>query len=104
MANEINPHNLMVQMRAMAARAQGVETVQPSATEDFTQLLRSAIERVNTNQQHAGKMTAAFERGEDVSLGDVMVSVQKANVSFQAALHVRNRLVAAYQDVMNMPI
>ena len=49
-------------------------------------------------------MTEAFETGAaNISLADVMVSTQKANVSFQAMLQVRNKLVEAYKDVMNMP-
>ena len=50
-------------------------------------------------------MTEAFETGAtNISLADVMVATQKANVSFQAMLQVRNKLVEAYQDVMNMPM
>jgi flagellar hook-basal body complex protein FliE len=50
-------------------------------------------------------MVEAFEAGAaNISLADVMVSTQKASVSFQAMLQVRNKLVEAYQDVMNMPM
>jgi flagellar hook-basal body complex protein FliE len=45
-----------------------------------------------------------FEMGKPgIALNDVMVDLQKANVAFQTGLQVRNRLVAAYQEVMNMP-
>jgi flagellar hook-basal body complex protein FliE len=47
----------------------------------------------------------AFESGDaNVSLAEVMVASQKASVSFQAMLQVRNKLVEAYKDVMNMPM
>jgi flagellar hook-basal body complex protein FliE len=50
-------------------------------------------------------MTKAFETGaSDIKLADVMVATQKASVSFQAMLQVRNKLVEAYKDVMNMPM
>ena len=37
-----------------------------------------------------------------MNLQDVMISMQKANISFQTVVQVRNRVVAAYQDMMNM--
>ena len=52
----------------------------------------------------AGKATA-FEMGDpNVNLSEVMVAIQKANVSFQAMTQVRNNLVSAYKDIMNMPV
>lgn len=105
----INADAVLARMRALASQAngieqRGIETAQPPAT-DFSQLLSKAIDTVNEHQQEAGRMTASFERGEaGVDLAEVMVSIQKANIAFQAATQVRNRLVSAYQDVMNMPI
>jgi flagellar hook-basal body complex protein FliE len=50
-------------------------------------------------------MSDAFVKGEpNVDLTEVMVAVQKASLSFQAMTQVRNKLVQAYQDVMNMPV
>ena len=72
---------------------------------DFSALLKQSIDTVNENQQTAGKMARAFETGEsDANLAEVMVALQKAGVSFQAMVQVRNKLVEAYQDVMNMPM
>ena len=54
---------------------------------------------------HAGGMAQAFEMGaEGVDLADVMVSLQKADISFRALTEVRNNLVSAYQEIMNMPV
>ncbi|MGE0484872.1 MAG: flagellar hook-basal body complex protein FliE [Gammaproteobacteria bacterium] len=103
----INADAVLARMRALAAQAQGVETraTAPAATTDFTALLRNAIDTVNTNQQRAAALSTSFERGDPgVELSDVMISIQKANISFQAATQVRNRLVSAYQDIMNMPL
>ncbi len=105
--NEINTESLLVQMRAMAARAQGSEMAGQEAAgrTDFSNLLRAAVDRVNDNQQAASRLAMAFEKGApDVDLAEVMIAMQKASLSFQAATQVRNRLVSAYQDVMNMPI
>jgi flagellar hook-basal body complex protein FliE len=104
----VHAQQLLAQMRALAAQARGVEaTPAPAATDpaSFTALMRQAIEHVNANQQQAQRLSTAFEKGEPgVDLGEVMVSLQKANLAFQAATQVRNRLVSAYQDIMNMPL
>jgi flagellar hook-basal body complex protein FliE len=72
---------------------------------NFQEIFSNALSQVNELQLNAGSMTEKFERGEPgIELSDVMMAVQKANVSFEAVLQVRNRLVSAYQEIMNMPI
>ncbi|BBL34318.1 Flagellar hook-basal body complex protein FliE [Nitrosomonas stercoris] len=72
---------------------------------DFGQLLKSAVDQANTVQQTADQLSQEFIRGnQDVELHDVMISLQKANVSFQSMIQVRNRLVTAYQEIMNMQV
>jgi flagellar hook-basal body complex protein FliE len=105
--NEIDPNALLVQMRAMAARAGGMQPTSEADKPDgdFKVLLRQAVDNVNEQQQSAGRLAEAFERGDpNVDIAEVMIALQKANVSFQAITQVRNRLVSAYQDIMNMPI
>lgn len=71
----------------------------------FGELFQQAIGSVNATQQQASQMATAFEQGDPrVSLAQVMVASQKASVSFQALTQVRNHLVDAYKDIMNMPI
>jgi flagellar hook-basal body complex protein FliE len=101
-------NDVLAQMRAMAAAAQN-QPVKPAATApggvDFGGLVANAIRGVNNQQQQAEKLATAFELGDPkVSLADVMLQMQKANISFQAMTQVRNKLVQAYQDVMSMPI
>ena len=96
------------QMRALATeiRAPGLATppAGPGATH-FGELLRQSIDSVSTQQTAAQSLATRFESGPaDVSVAEVMVSMQKASLSFQAMTEVRNRLVEAYQQVMNMPI
>ena len=105
--NEIDPNTLLVQMRAMAAKAGGVESARPAEKPDgdFKTLLHQALDHVNEQKMTADRLTDAFERGDpDIDVAEVMIALQKANVSFQAITQVRNRLVSAYQDIMNMPI
>lgn len=107
---------LLAQMRTMKAQVEAARTpleagrinplqdqgVQPAT---FGELLGQAVNNVNALQQGSSALAARYERGEPgVSLEQVMVASQKASVSFQALTQVRNRLVEAYQDVMNMPI
>jgi flagellar hook-basal body complex protein FliE len=103
--NEINVNQVLTQMRIMSLQAANRPVQEAAAGADFSALLQQSIATVNDTQQHAGKMVEAFEMGApNVSLAQVMVETQKANVSFQAMLQVRNKLVDAYKDVMNMPM
>ncbi|MGH8261756.1 MAG: flagellar hook-basal body complex protein FliE [Steroidobacteraceae bacterium] len=72
----------------------------PSA---FATLLKTGIDQVNQAQQKASDLATQFQRGTPgVDLPKVMIEMQKATVSFRALTEVRNRLVSAYQEIMNM--
>ena len=74
-----------------------------SAPSEFASLLKRGIDAVNRSEQRANTLADAFSRGTPgVSLPQVMVQMDKASVSFQALTEVRNRLITAYQDIMNM--
>ena len=103
--SDMNVNQVLAQMRAMSLQAAGSPIQETGGNPDFSALLQQSITAVNDTQQSAGKMTEAFETGaSNISLADVMVANQKASVSFQAMLQVRNKLVEAYKDVMNMPM
>lgn len=72
---------------------------------DFSAVLKNSLDQVNNTQQHAAKLARDFELGApEANLTEAMITMQKASISFQYTLQVRNKLVAAYQDVMNMPV
>lgn len=113
-------NNVLAQMRQLKAQAQ-VQPVNPGLDiksglgtdavsgikqgPEFSTMFKSAINSVNETQQTAKVMVTAYEQGDPgVSLSQVMVASQKASVSFEALTQVRNKLVEAYQSVMNMPI
>ena len=76
-----------------------------SGPSEFASLLSKGIDQVNQSQQRADQLSTAFQRGEPgVELSQVMVEMQKANVAFRAVTEVRNRLVSAYQEIMNMQV
>ncbi|MFO1413510.1 MAG: flagellar hook-basal body complex protein FliE [Burkholderiales bacterium] len=72
---------------------------------DFASTLAKAIGEVDNAQKSASTMAEQFQLGaKGVTLEDTMVSLQKANISFQAMVQVRNKVVAAYSEIMNMQI
>jgi len=81
----------------------GVSSSTPAVP--FAQLLKQGVDAVNSTEQRADALSSAWERGDPgVNLAQVMVETEKASVSFQALAQVRNRLISAYQDIMNMSI
>ncbi|BBL70232.1 flagellar hook-basal body complex protein FliE [Methylogaea oryzae] len=95
---------VLAQMRVLRDQASGPAAEAGNGV-DFSALLKQSVDQVNEVQQQAGKLAESFEAGQtDASLAEVMVSLQKANVSFQGMVQVRNKLVDAYKDVMNMSI
>ena len=67
--------------------------------------MKSAIDQVSQVQQSAHQMTQDFASGSsNINLQDVMINLQKANLSFQQMVQVRNKLVSAYHDIMNMQV
>ncbi len=100
--------NILQQLQAASALASG--TKKPSdASEitnvDFSEKLKAAVDQVNNSHLTANKLSAQFVSGEsNVDLHEVMISLQKANVSFQSMVQVRNKLVTAYQEIMNMQV
>jgi flagellar hook-basal body complex protein FliE len=71
----------------------------------FAAVLQQGLDAVNATQAQAADLAARFERGEpNLELSQVMLESQKASVAFRATVEVRNRLVNAYQEIMNMPI
>jgi flagellar hook-basal body complex protein FliE len=70
----------------------------------FGATLTKAVQTVNAQQAKASELTAAYERGETHDIVSVMVERQKASLGFEATLQVRNKLLSAYRDIMNMPV
>lgn len=105
----INVDQVLSEMRRITSVAQGgiSEAGAPAAIKggDFSTILEQSINKVNETQKTAGAMANSFSAGNtDADLGQVMVALQKASVSFQAMTQVRNKLVSAYQEVMSMQV
>jgi len=96
------------QMRSVrvAAGSDGVNLpTRLEAPVDFSNLLKESLTEVSKVQKASGDLSLAYASGDDsVDLVDVMVTMQKASLSFEAVVQVRNKVLSAYQEVMNMSI
>ncbi|PXX46741.1 flagellar hook-basal body complex protein FliE [Undibacterium pigrum] len=103
---------MVAQLKATAAKMEASAGLGVSQTEnpapgrlDFAEALKASLDSVNQAQTKSQQLGQQFAMGDDkVSLSDVMISMQKSSISFQTAVQVRNKLVSAYHDIMNMQI
>lgn len=100
----MNVEQVLNQMRILSQN-----NILPATSEadrpDFSQLLSDSINKVNELQQESKEMKTAFEMGNpDIDIPEVMIAVQKASLSFEAITEIRNKLLSAYQEVMNMQV
>lgn len=108
--------SMLAQMKAAAQRPQvgdvsglkNATSLQKSEQTDkvnFSDALKASLNQVNQSQRTSENISKNFVLGDDsVSLSDVMIAGQKSNIAFQATVQVRNKLVSAYQDIMNMQV
>jgi flagellar hook-basal body complex protein FliE len=80
----------------------GVEGSAPAA--DFGAAIHQALQQVNAQQAKASELSEAYERGDTHDIVSVMIERQKASLGFETTLQVRNKLLSAYRDIMNMPV
>lgn len=98
------PTPLLDALRRNATRAAAPAVEAPGAA-SFTGALDQALKSVSASQHHAEKLARDFVADPNgTSLEQSMVAMQKSQIGFQSALHVRNRLVSAYSDIMNMQV
>lgn len=71
----------------------------------FGEMFKSAVDTVNGNQAAAKEIATRYEMGDPkVDLPEVMIALQKSSVSFQAMTQVRNKMIEAYKEIINMPL
>jgi flagellar hook-basal body complex protein FliE len=102
----LTPGMLSTLQKALAAGAPAAaQAAQAGGGPSFSDALGDALKSVSQAQTSSSELQRRFQAGvEGVSLEETMIAMQKAQVGFQAALAVRNRLVSAYTDVMNMSV
>jgi len=106
---------MMAQLKAAAARTSPANanpigdgsllTKQASGAVDFQSVLKTSLDQVNQVQLQSQQLAQRFEMGDStVSLSDAMISLQKSSIALQQTVQVRNKLVSAYQEIMNMGV
>ena len=105
----VNPTSLLhlrstiLSQNAALQRAAGSASA-PVEPGGFGTALLDAVKTVNLQQKQAGDVAEAYERGDTNDIVGVMLARQKASLGFEATLQVRNKLLGAYRDIMNMPV
>lgn len=96
---------MVAQLRAVAAQAAQAPAGDDAANVDFAALLKNALAQTHAAQLGARELSRQFAAGDpNTSLEEVVLTLQKASVSFQTMVQVRNKLVSAYQEIMNMQV
>lgn len=96
---------------------QGLPTIAPPAAaappraaarevggDGFVETLRGLLADLNATQVRAADAATALAAGESVGTAETVLAIEKANVTFQFAMQVRNKLLEAYQEIMRMPV
>lgn len=97
---------VIAQLNNVSALAAGDSVAANQGKGDaFSAQLRAALDNISETQNGANAQAESFARGNSqVGLNDVMVDLQKSSLSLQMGVQVRNKMVAAYQDIMNMSV
>ncbi|EAS44546.1 flagellar hook-basal body complex protein FliE [Photobacterium profundum] len=103
----MNVNGLQAEMKVMGLEAQN--TSRPATGQqvsaDFGALFNDAVKSVNQLQSQSSDLSTRFDQGDrSVSLSDVMIARNKSSVAFEATVQVRNKMVEAYKELMNMPV
>ncbi|TDF39474.1 flagellar hook-basal body complex protein FliE [Alteromonadaceae bacterium M269] len=107
---DIKAQNLYSELQSLATQAQSItpeaNPIQGgSSGQNFADMLSSAIGKVNSMQLHSKSQAMAFELGDpNLSLAEVMIAKEKAGIAFEATVQVRNKVLEAYKEIINMPV
>ena len=102
----IDMQSMITRMRMMASQVSPEKDASfgESKQVSFSDSLQQSLSKVNELQMVAKEKSTAFEIGEDVPITEVMVAKEKASIAFEATLQVRNKVLSAYHEIMQMPV
>ena len=111
---DVKANSLYQEMQAMIAQTRldvnpqqnlDINTELNTSKSDFAAMLGNAVEKVNSMQLESKEMTQRFEMGDKaLSLAEVMLAKEKSGIAFEATVQVRNKVLEAYKQIMNMPV
>ena len=109
--SQANIRSMLQTLRSYQAQASQLPSDAPTVAgapqaekTNFSQMVSGALEHVNGLSVEADRLQSAYERGEDLPLTDVVLGMQKSSIAFEATLQIRNKVLKAYEDVLNMPV
>ena len=85
-------------------RAKEALETQQQPSEGFGNRITEAIEKVAEAQNKTAKLVKAYEMGIENDINKVMINQQVSSLGFQMTLNVRNKVLSAYKDIMQMPV
>ncbi|HIP82289.1 MAG TPA: flagellar hook-basal body complex protein FliE [Desulfocapsa sulfexigens] len=74
------------------------------AGSDFYQMIKANINQVAKAESHGGKAIEGLQSGQAKNLHEVMISVEKADISLKMLVQFRNKALQAYEEIMRMQI
>jgi len=102
--SQIESHKNRLQSLELEDRNAGKTELQGANSLDFAKLTMQALDSVHQSQEESKVVREAYEKGDDIPLTDVVMQMQKSSLAFEATMQVRNKLLKAYEDIMNMPV
>jgi flagellar hook-basal body complex protein FliE len=108
---DVNASSIYQEMQSMIGQVQGPSAqemtpneINPSSS-DFGAMLKQAVDGVNSMQLESKDAQQRFEMGDkSLSLAQVMIAKEKSGIAFEATMQVRNKVLEAYKQIMNMPV
>tara|TARA_S200000501_G_scaffold235018_1_gene220442 strand:- start:286 stop:684 length:399 start_codon:yes stop_codon:yes gene_type:complete len=103
--NELNSNRERLDaLRLEDAQANQSARINEATNLSFSSMTKNALDEVNAAQKSSMALREAYDRGEDVPLTNVVLEMQKSSLAFESALQVRNKVLKAYEDILNMPV
>jgi len=109
--SQANIQSMLETLRNYQSQAAQLSTAAPSTSgtaavqkDGFAQMVSGALEQVNQASVDASRLQQAYEMGEPVPLADVVLGMQRSSIAFEATLQIRNKVLKAYEDILNMPV
>lgn len=108
--SQANIQSMLQTLRSHQLQASGLikndaELVtRPVESGGFSNMVGQAMSSVNDAQQKSRAMQESYDRGESIPLTDVVIGMQKSSLAFEATLQVRNKVLKAYEQILNMPV
>ena len=99
--NDITIHNNTLSPQGPSPTAKQTSS---SGSVSFGQMLEGSMERVNQLQKEADVNINNLANGQQTDIHQTMIAVEKADVSFELLMQIRNKLIAAYDQIMRMPV